>query len=36
METLADGREGIASAEHGELKPTEQVFAAWLCSPRSA
>ena len=27
METLAAIREGIASAERGELKPAEQVFA---------
>src|SRR5712691_3064878 len=27
METLAAIREGIASAERGELKPVEQVFA---------
>jgi hypothetical protein len=26
METLTAIREGIASAEHGELKPAEQVF----------
>jgi len=36
METLAAIREGIASAERGELKPAEQVLAENVPSPFAA